>query len=109
LARILWDFAYLCWANTKVVARKAISRAGDSEKRAREDQNWFNAANQPGRTAGLEYADQAHGTRDKFDAKGLLEGFEIDGISDELCEKYSQRRGEIEERIADFKAEHGSY
>src|SRR5215469_3406235 len=46
-------------------------------------------------------------TRDKFDARGQLEGFEIDGISDELCEKYSQRRGEIEERIAAFKAEHG--
>src|SRR4029077_5986333 len=46
-------------------------------------------------------------TRDKFDERGQLEGFEIDGISDELCEKYSQRRGEIEERIAAFKAEHG--
>ncbi len=30
-------------------------------------------------------------TRDKFDERGQLEGFEIDGISDELCEKYSQR------------------
>ncbi len=46
-------------------------------------------------------------TRDKFDEKGLLEGFEIEGISDELCEKYSQRRGEIEDEIAAFKAEHG--
>src|ERR1700736_4419967 len=46
-------------------------------------------------------------TRDKFDERRQLEGFEVDGISDELCEKYSQRRGEIEERIADFKAEHG--
>ena len=46
-------------------------------------------------------------TRDKFNERGQLEGFEIDGISDALCEKYSQRRGEIEERIADFKAEHG--
>src|SRR6266481_4784222 len=46
-------------------------------------------------------------TRDKFNERGQLEGFEIDGISDELCEKYSQRRGEIEERIAAFKAEHG--
>jgi len=46
-------------------------------------------------------------TRDKFDQRGHLEGFEIDGISNELCEKYSQRRGEIEERIAAFKAEHG--
>src|SRR5271165_3940159 len=46
-------------------------------------------------------------TRDKFNERGQLEGFEIDGISDELCEKYSQRRAEIEERIADFKAEHG--
>src|SRR6266404_520694 len=48
-----------------------------------------------------------YGTRDKFSDKGQLEGFEIDGISDELCTKYSQRRGEIEERVADFKAEHG--
>jgi conjugative relaxase-like TrwC/TraI family protein len=46
-------------------------------------------------------------TRDKFDEKGLLEGFEIDGISDELCEKYSQRRGEIEEEIAAFKSVYG--
>jgi phage/plasmid primase-like uncharacterized protein len=46
-------------------------------------------------------------TRDKFNERGQIEGFEIDGISDELCTKYSQRRGEIEERIADFKAEHG--
>ena len=37
-------------------------------------------------------------TRDKFDERGQLEGFEIEGITDELCEKYSQRRGEIEER-----------
>ena len=27
----------------KVVARKALKGGGDSEKRAREDQNWFNA------------------------------------------------------------------
>ena len=46
-------------------------------------------------------------TRDKFDQRGRREGFEIEGISDELCEKYSQRRSEIEERIAAFKAEHG--
>jgi len=46
-------------------------------------------------------------TRDKFSDKGQLEGFEIDGISDELCEKYSQRRGEIEEEIAAFKSVYG--
>src|SRR5271166_734908 len=46
-------------------------------------------------------------TRDKFNERGQLEGFEIDGISEELCTKYSQRRAEIEERIADFKVEHG--
>src|SRR5215472_1098809 len=46
-------------------------------------------------------------TRDKFDGRGQLEGFEIDGISDELCEKYSQRRGEIEEEIAAFKSVYG--
>ncbi len=27
----------------EVVARKALNGGGDSEKRAREDQNWFNA------------------------------------------------------------------
>src|SRR6201982_1970293 len=46
-------------------------------------------------------------TRDKFSDKGQLEGFEIDGISDELCEKYSQRRGEIEQEIAAFKSVYG--
>jgi conjugative relaxase-like TrwC/TraI family protein len=46
-------------------------------------------------------------TRDKINDKGQVEGFEVDGISDELCEKYSQRRGEIEEEIGAFKAEHG--
>ena len=48
-----------------------------------------------------------YSTRDKFSDKGQLEGFEIDGISDELCEKYSQRRGEIEEEIAAFKSVYG--
>jgi conjugative relaxase-like TrwC/TraI family protein len=51
--------------------------------------------------------DLGYRTRDKFDDKGQLEGFEIDGIRDELCEKYSQRRGEIEDEIAAFQAEHG--
>src|ERR1700756_3105874 len=51
--------------------------------------------------------DLGYETRDKFDERGQLEGFEIEGISDALCEKYSQRRGEIEDEIAAFKAEHG--
>src|SRR6201984_740651 len=46
-------------------------------------------------------------TLDKFDERGQLEGFEIEGISDALCEKYSQRRSEIEDEIVAFKAEHG--
>jgi conjugative relaxase-like TrwC/TraI family protein len=46
-------------------------------------------------------------TRDKFSEKGELEGFEVKGISNELCEKYSQRRGEIEEQIEAFKGEYG--
>ena len=48
-----------------------------------------------------------YSTRDKFSDKGQLEGFEIDGISDELSEKYSQRRGEIEEEIAAFTSVYG--
>jgi len=46
-------------------------------------------------------------TCDKLSERGDLEGFEIQGISDELCDKYSQRRSEIEEHVAAFKAEHG--
>jgi phage/plasmid primase-like uncharacterized protein len=46
-------------------------------------------------------------TRDKRSQRGELEGFEVAGISDELCDKYSQRRGEIEEQIATFQADHG--
>src|ERR1700741_711627 len=51
--------------------------------------------------------DLGYQTRDKFDERGQLEGFEIEGISDALCEKYSQRRSEIEDEIAAFKTEHG--
>jgi AAA domain-containing protein/TrwC relaxase len=45
--------------------------------------------------------------RDKLNDKGQVEGFEIAGISDELCEKYSQRRSEIEEAIDAFTLKYG--
>jgi ATP-dependent exoDNAse (exonuclease V) alpha subunit len=46
-------------------------------------------------------------TCNKVNDKGQVEGFEIDGISDELCEKYSQRRSEIEEAIDAFTVKYG--
>jgi hypothetical protein len=40
-------------------------------------------------------------------AKTYSNDFEIDGISDEICEKHSRRRGEIEDEIEAFKALYG--
>ena len=44
--------------------------------------------------------------RIKSGRKGV-EGFEIDGVDDSILEKFSRRRTEIEEKIAEFCQEHG--
>lgn len=44
--------------------------------------------------------------RYKTGSKGM-EGFEIDGVSDAVMQRYSRRRDEIEEEIRKFEAEHG--
>ena len=44
--------------------------------------------------------------RIKSGRKGV-EGFEIDGVEDSVLEKFSRRRTEIEEKIAEFCKEHG--
>ena len=44
--------------------------------------------------------------RYKTGSKGM-EGFEIDGVSDTVMQRYSRRRDEIEEEIKMFEAEHG--
>jgi conjugative relaxase-like TrwC/TraI family protein len=46
-------------------------------------------------------------TRDKINQKGLIEGFEIEGVSDEICELYSQRREEIDRAIEAFELKNG--
>ncbi len=38
---------------------------------------------------------------------GNVTGFEIDGVSDELCQRFSKRRKEIEREIARFERERG--
>jgi conjugative relaxase-like TrwC/TraI family protein len=39
--------------------------------------------------------------------KGEITGFEIKGVSPELCERFSKRREEIEKKIDEFEKEHG--
>ena len=39
--------------------------------------------------------------------KGEITGFEITGVSQELCERFAKRRGEIEKKIDEFEAKHG--
>src|ERR1043165_5431496 len=38
---------------------------------------------------------------------GKVEGFEIEGVTDALCERFAKRRAEIEEAIQDFEKKHG--
>jgi len=39
--------------------------------------------------------------------KGAITGFEIKGVSQELCERFAKRREEIEKKIDQFEKEHG--
>ncbi|MCE0521373.1 MAG: relaxase domain-containing protein [Methylacidiphilales bacterium] len=39
--------------------------------------------------------------------KGEITGFEIKGVSQELCERFAKRREEIESKIDEFEKEHG--
>jgi conjugative relaxase-like TrwC/TraI family protein len=39
--------------------------------------------------------------------KGQITGFEIKGVSQELCERFAKRREEIEEKIDQFEKKHG--
>jgi conjugative relaxase-like TrwC/TraI family protein len=45
--------------------------------------------------------------REKITDKGAIEGFEIDGVSDEICERYSKRRAEVERGIGEFVKKYG--
>ena len=38
---------------------------------------------------------------------GEITGFEIEGVSDSLCERFSKRRGEIERQIEKFEEKQG--
>jgi len=41
------------------------------------------------------------------DKKGVITGFEIDGVSADIRERFSKRRAEVEAGIAEFRAEYG--
>jgi len=45
--------------------------------------------------------------REVRDKKGQVTGFEIEGVSDELCKRFSKRRAEIEREIEKFEKKHG--
>jgi len=45
--------------------------------------------------------------REVRDKKGQVTGFEIEGVSDELCKRFSKRREEIEREIEKFEKKHG--
>lgn len=46
-------------------------------------------------------------TREVRNTKGEVTGFEIEGVSDALCQRYSKRRAEIEREIGVFTKKHG--
>jgi conjugative relaxase-like TrwC/TraI family protein len=48
-----------------------------------------------------------YGIREARDEAGQVTGFEIEGVSDELCERFAKRREEIEREIDKFEEKHG--
>ena len=48
-----------------------------------------------------------YGIRETRDAKGQVTGFEIEGVSDALCQRFAKRRAEIEREIENFHTKHG--
>jgi conjugative relaxase-like TrwC/TraI family protein len=48
-----------------------------------------------------------YGIRETRDKEGQVTGFEIEGVSDELCERFAKRREEIEREIDKFEEKHG--
>jgi hypothetical protein len=47
--------------------------------------------------------------RDERDKKGNVTGWQIEGVPQEVCEKFSQRRRDIEAGIDAFRAKYGRY
>ncbi len=45
--------------------------------------------------------------REARDDKGQVTGFEVEGVSEELCARFAKRRAEIEREIAVFQKKHG--
>ena len=48
-----------------------------------------------------------YGIREARDVKGRVTGFEIEGVSDELCQRFTKRRAEIEREIERFRERRG--
>lgn len=44
---------------------------------------------------------------DKRDERGVVTGFEIVGVPEEVCERFSKRRAEVEKGIEAFRQKHG--
>lgn len=44
---------------------------------------------------------------EKRDERGIITGFEIVGVSDEVCERFSKRRAEVEKGMEAFRQKHG--
>ena len=91
-ANVTWDRATGSWrALTEFEMLKAIRYAG------KVYQNELAA-----RCRGLGYA-----IEEKRDDKGRVTGFEIAGVSKEVCDRFSKRRAEVESGIVEFQKRYG--
>ena len=78
---------------------------------ALDDHHMFNALRYAGKVYQNEMAREVkalgYGIREARDDKRQVIGFEIEGVSDELCERFAKRREEIEREIEKFEKKHG--
>lgn len=88
-----------------------VTKTADGEFKALESLEMVRAIRYAGKVYHNELArlchDLGYKTKNHLDDKGHIVWFDIDGVSDEVMEKFSKRRTQIEELEKKFIEEHG--
>jgi conjugative relaxase-like TrwC/TraI family protein len=87
------------------------TRASSGRWYALEEYHMYKAVRYAGKVYQNEMAREVkalgYSIREVRDEKGQVTGFEIEGVSDMLCERFAKRRAEIEREIEKFEKKHG--
>ena len=97
--------------HTHFVVANATWDGRDGRMVALENRPMYQALRYAGKVYQNELAREVralgYDTVDVRNARGVIEGFEIEGVSDKVRERFSKRRVEVEAGIEKFTAKHG--